>query len=129
MSSFPEDLYYSKDHEWARLDGDLVTVGITHHAVEQLGEITYVGLPQEDDDVEKDEVFGSIESVKAQSDLSSPVSGTVVKVNEELEDAPELVNQDPYEKGWMIKVEVSGADDLDELMDAKEYMKFIAEEE
>lgn len=129
MSSFPEDLYYSKDHEWARLDGDLVTVGITHHAVEQLGEITYVGLPQEDDDVDKDEVFGSIESVKAQSDLYSPVSGKVVKVNEDLEDTPELVNKDTYEKGWMMQVEINGSDDMNELMDAKGYMKFIAEEE
>lgn len=129
MSSFPAELFYTKEHEWAKLEGNLVTIGITHHAVEQLGDITYVGLPREDDDVEKEEVFGSVESVKAQSDIFSPVDGKVVKVNEELEDAPELVNEDPYEKGWMVQVEVEEASALDALMKVDEYKKFVAEEE
>lgn len=129
MSSFPEKFYYSEDHEWAKLEGDIVTIGITHHAVEQLGDITYVGLPQEEDELEKGEVFGSIESVKAQSDLFSPVSGKVVKINEELEDTPEVINEDPYEKGWLVQVEVSGEDAISGLMDVEAYKKHVADEE
>ena len=129
MSTFPEDLKYTKSHEWIRVDGNIGTVGVTAYAVEQLGDITYVGLPREGDDVEKGEPFGSVESVKAQSDVYSPVSGRVVEVNEPLEDSPELMNEEPYGKGWMIKVEIQDPSELEDLMDAAAYAAFVAEQE
>ncbi len=129
MSGYPEDLKYTTDHEWVRLEGNLATIGISKYAVDQLGDVTYVGLPREGDDVSKGEAFGTVESVKAQSDIYSPVSGSIVKVNEELEDNPEFVNESPYDKGWMIQVEISEPSELDELMDSGAYSKYVAEQE
>lgn len=124
---FPKELSYTKDHEWARVEGTMVTVGVTAFAVDQLGDITLVDLPEVGDDVEAGEACGTIESVKSVSDLFAPVSGTVAAINEELEDRPELVNASPYAKGWMMVVETDG--DLgDELMDADAYAELVAEE-
>lgn len=127
MSLYPDDLYYTKEHEWARVSENVATIGITKYAVDQLGDITYVGLPREGEEFKKDEVFGTIESVKAQSDLFAPVSGVVVKINDPLEDSPEYINEDPYDEGWMIQVEMEDIKELDELMSAEEYAQFISE--
>ncbi|HZU83531.1 MAG TPA: glycine cleavage system protein GcvH [Polyangiaceae bacterium] len=126
---YPEDLRYTKEHEWARVDGKRVTVGITHFAVESLGDITQVELPKEGESVRKDSVFGTVESVKAVSDLFAPVSGKVVKVNDPLSDSPEYVNEDCYDEGWMIVVEVSDTKELDSLMSAKQYTEYLKEQE
>src|SRR5262245_55715884 len=129
---YPDDLYYTKDHEWARLetrDGrKVVTIGITRFAVDQLGDVTQVELPKEGESVKQAEVFGSVESVKAVSDLFAPVSGKVVKVNSPLADSPEYVNEDPYDEGWMIQVAVSNAKELDGLLDAGAYQAFLREQ-
>jgi glycine cleavage system H protein len=117
----PTDRRYTEDHEWAKLDEELVVVGITNYAQEQLGDIVYVELPQPGDTVEKAGSFGIVESVKAASDLFAPVGGEVVAVNEELVDRPELVNEDPYGTGWMLKVQSGGEAELDGLMTAEEY--------
>ena len=124
---YPDDLRYTKDHEWARVDGTRVTVGITHFAVEQLGDITQVDLPREGESVTKGSVFGTVESVKAVSDLFAPVSGKVVKVNDPIKDSPETLNEDAYDEGWMIVVEVAKAEDIDELMSAEAYEAYIRE--
>lgn len=130
MSLIPEDLKYTKEHEWVRIiDAATVRVGITAHAAEQLGDITMVELPREGDEVEKDDEFGSIESVKAVSAVYSPVTGTVAKVNEVLEDNPEYINEDPYDEGWLIEITVSDTGELGELMNATAYEKHIAEAE
>jgi glycine cleavage system H protein len=118
----PADRKYTKDHEWAMLDEGLVVVGITDYAQEQLGDIVYVELPQPGDTVEKSQSFGIIESVKAASDLFAPISGEVVTANEELVDRPELVNQEPYEGGWMVKVQPEDERQLDDLLTAEEYV-------
>ena len=107
--NFPEDLKYTKDHEWIRVEGDVAYVGITDYAQSELGEIVYVDITTEGETVAKEEVFGTIEAVKTVSDLFMPASGEVLEVNAELEDAPELVNQEPYGKGWLIKVSVADA--------------------
>jgi glycine cleavage system H protein len=117
----PTDRRYTNDHEWAKLDEELVAVGITNYAQEQLGDIVYVELPQLGDIVEKAESFGIVESVKAASDLFAPLGGEVVAVNEELADRPELVNEDPYEAGWMLKVQPEDEAQLEDLMSAEEY--------
>jgi glycine cleavage system H protein len=117
----PADRKYTKDHEWAKLDEGLAVVGITNYAQEQLGDIVYVELPQPGDPVEKSQSFGIIESVKAASDLFAPVGGEVVAVNEDLVDRPELVNQDPYEGGWMVKVQPEDENQMDDLLTAEEY--------
>ena len=122
---FPENLKYSKDHEWILVDGDKATVGITDFAQSELGEIVYVDVASEGDTIDKDEVFGSIEAVKTVSDLIIPVSGEVLEFNETLEDEPELVNTDPYGKGWIIKISVDDAAQLDDLLDAAAYKEFI----
>lgn len=120
MSNVVEGLKYSKDHEWVKIEGDIVTVGITDYAQGNLGDIVFVELPEVDEDVEAGESVGNIESVKAVAEILSPVSGTVVEVNEGLEDEPELVNSAPYEAGWILKMKIeSGA--ADELMDAAAY--------
>lgn len=121
MSDYPKDLLYAKDHEWARIDGNKATIGITKFAVEQLGDITQVDLPKEGEVLKKDDVFGSVESVKAVSDLFAPLSGKVIKVNSPLGDSPEYLNDDPYDEGWMVQIELSKPDELKELMDAKAY--------
>jgi glycine cleavage system H protein len=124
----PAGLKYSKEHEWVTTDESVVTIGITDHAQEQLGEIVFVELPAVGDKVSKDDPFGVIESVKAVSDIYAPVSGSVVAVNEELPGSPETVNEDPYGDGWLIKVKASDREDFDDLMDAEEYEAMVAEE-
>ena len=124
--NFPEDLKYTKDHEWIRVEGDVAYVGITDYAQSELGEIVYVDITTEGETVAKEEVFGTIEAVKTVSDLFMPASGEVLEVNAELEDAPELVNQEPYGKGWLIKVSVADAAELGSLLSAEEYQQLIA---
>lgn len=117
----PNNLKYSEDHEWVKVDGDTVTIGITEFAQSELGDIVFVELPEEGDEIAKGDDFGSVESVKTVSELYAPVSGEVLEVNEELEDSPELVNESPYEEAWMLKVKLRDASELDELMDAAAY--------
>lgn len=123
--NFPENLKYSKDHEWIKVDGDTAIVGITEFAQSELGEIVYVDVTTEGETIAKDNVFGSIEAVKTVSDLLMPASGEVLEVNAELEDKPELINEDPYGKGWIIKVALSDASELDTLLSAADYKKLI----
>jgi glycine cleavage system H protein len=125
MAKVLEGLYYSESHEYVRVEGDYGFIGITDYAQNALGNVVYVDMPEVDDEVTAGEEFGAVESVKAASDLMSPVSGTVVEVNEALEDQPELVNEDAYEN-WIIKVELSDKSELDALMDAKAYEEFCA---
>ena len=125
MAKVIEGLYYSESHEYVRVEGDFAFVGITDYAQHALGNIVYVDMPDVDDEVPAEEDFGAVESVKAASDLISPVSGTVVEVNEALEDQPELINQDAFEN-WIIKVELSDKGELDNLMDAAAYEAFCA---
>lgn len=126
MSELPTDLRYTKDHEWVRPTGDAWAVGITHFAVEQLGDITLVDLPREGDMITKGQRFGTIESVKSVSDLYAPLSGKVVKVNDGLRDQPELINSDCYAGAWMIEVAPSDKGDIDDLMDSGAYATHIA---
>ncbi|OGP21888.1 MAG: glycine cleavage system protein H [Deltaproteobacteria bacterium GWA2_55_10] len=125
---FPKDLKYTKEHEWVRVEGKTVTVGITDYAQDSLGDVVYVELPQEGAAVTKHEPFGVVESVKAVSDLYSPVSGSVTEVNDAIIDSPEAINEDPYGDAWMIKVEIASNSELDDLLTADEYQKFIEEE-
>ena len=125
MMNVPEDLKYTKDHEWVRVEGESVVVGITDFAQKELGDIVYVDVDTEGDTIEQDEVFGSVEAVKTVSDLMMPVSGEIVAFNEVLEDEPELVNSDPYGRGWMIKVLVSDFTELDSLLSADQYKELI----
>ena len=121
-----ESIYYTKEHEWVQIDRDnIATIGITDFAQESLGDITYVQLPKEGDDVKKDDPFGVVESVKAVSDLYSPVTGRVVEVNVPLLSAPELINEDPQSDGWMIKVEIKDDSDVKGLMSEEEYQAYI----
>ena len=122
----PQELRYTKDHEWARLEGDVVYVGITDYAQGELGEIVFVDVPTEGETLSAEEVFGSIEAVKTVSDLLLPIEGEVLELNPELEDQPELVNNDPYGKGWIIKVKPANADDVEGLLSADDYTKLIA---
>lgn len=123
--NIPTELKYTKDHEWVRIEGDTAIIGITDFAQGELGDIVYVDVDTLDDTLEKDEVFGSVEAVKTVSDLMMPMSGEVVEFNEGLEDEPELVNKDPYGDGWMIKLAISDASQLDELLDAQAYTDLI----
>ena len=123
--NFPEDVKYTKDHEWSKLDGDIVTIGLSDYAQDQLGEIVFVELPEVGDSFSQGEEFGSVESVKAVSEVYIPISGEVVEINEALEDAPELVNEDCYEGGWIIKVKLSDPSQLDELMDKAAYLDML----
>ena len=123
MAKVIEGLYYSESHEYVRVEGDYGFVGITDYAQNALGNVVYVDMPEVDDEVTAGEEFGAVESVKAASDLISPVSGTVVEINEALEETPELINQDAFEN-WIVKVELSDKSDLDNLMDAKAYAEF-----
>ena len=125
MMNIPENLKYTKDHEWVRVEGESVVVGITDFAQKELGDIVYVDVDTEGDTIEQDEVFGSVEAVKTVSDLMMPVSGEIVTFNEVLEDEPELVNSDPYGRGWMIKVLVSDFTELDSLLSADQYKELI----
>ena len=127
-SEYPNDLRYTKEHEWARVDGNKATIGITKFAVEQLGDITSVELPREGEEIRKDAVFGTVESVKAVSDLFAPVTGKVLKTNSPLSDSPEMVNDDCYDEGWMIQVEVKDTKELDALMNASQYEAYLKEQ-
>jgi glycine cleavage system H protein len=126
--SIPADLRYTKEHEWARLEGDVVVVGITSHAVEQLGDITLVTLPEQGTKVASGDTFGDIDSVKAVSELYAPIDGEVIACNEALEGAPEQVNESPYTEGWLIKIKASDPSQLDALMDADAYAKYLGEQ-
>jgi glycine cleavage system H protein len=128
-AQFPDDLLYTEDHEWARLEGKVATIGITEFAVGQLGDVTQVDLPKEGEALKQRDVFGSVESVKAVSDLFAPLSGKVVKVNTPLADSPEYVNEEPYDGGWMIQIELSNPDELGKLMNAEAYATFVRENE
>ncbi len=123
MAKVIEGLYYSESHEFVKVEGNIASIGITDYAQQALGNIVYVDLPDVDDEIEAGDDFGAVESVKAASDLSTPVSGTVVEVNEALEDTPELINKDAF-GAWIIKVELSDSSELDNLMDAKKYEEF-----
>ncbi len=128
MANVPENLHYSKDHEWVRVEGDTAVVGITDHAQEQLGDVVYVELPKAGEDFAAHESFGSVESVKAVSEIFTPVSGKVAEVNESLNDEPEKVNQDPYGDGWMLKIKMSSRGEVDSLLTAAEYEDFTKAE-
>lgn len=123
--NIPGNLKYTKDHEWVTVNGNIATVGITDFAQGELGDIVFVEIETEGEDLDKEEVFGTIEAVKTVSDLFMPLSGKVLEVNPELETTPELVNKDPYAGGWMIKIEISNPAELEELLDAKQYEALI----
>ena len=125
MMNVPENLKYTKDHEWVRVEGEFVVVGITDFAQKELGDIVYVDVDTEGDIIDKEEVFGSVEAVKTVSDLMMPVSGEIVAFNEALDDEPELVNSDSYGDGWMIKVLVSDFTELDSLLSADQYKELV----
>ena len=123
----PNELKYTKDHEWIAIDGDIATVGITDFAQRELGDIVYVEIETVGELLKADEVFGTVEAVKTVSDLFLPVEGEILKLNEDLESSPEDVNNDPYEKGWMIKMKVLNPSDLDNLLTSEDYKKLIGE--
>jgi glycine cleavage system H protein len=123
--NLPSELKYTKDHEWIKIEGNVATVGITEFAQGELGDIVYVDVDTVDDTVEEGEIFGSVEAVKTVSDLFMPLTGEVTEFNEELEDEPELVNSDPYGKGWMIKIEMSDSSQIANLLDAEAYKELI----
>ena len=129
MKVFPEDLLYSREHVWVRVDGDMATIGVTDYAQESLGEILSIEFPDADAYIERDEAFGSIESTKAVVDLISPVSGTVVSINEDIPDDIGIINSDPHDMGWLIVVAMDDVTELDELFDARGYNDFIMQEE
>lgn len=122
---FPEELKYSKEHEWVLVEGHVATVGITEYAQQELGEIVYVELPETGEKIVKDDPFGAVESVKAVSDIYAPISGTVLEINDTLPENPETINEDPYGDGWIIKVEMTDMDDLKDLMSADEYAEYV----
>lgn len=123
----PNELRYTKEHEWVKVEGNTAVIGITDFAQNELGDIVFVELPEVGDEVTLDQPFGSVESVKTVSELYAPVSGTVVAINEELSDSPELVNESPYENAWMIKVELSNPSEVDALLTAEAYTQLISE--
>lgn len=125
MMNLPEDLQYTKTHEWVRREGDVATVGITEHAQDELGDVVFVDLPESGATFSAGATFGNVESVKAVSDLNTPVGGEVVEVNSALEDSPEKVNEDPYGEGWLVRIQVS---DEGELLSAADYQKVVDEE-
>ena len=128
MANVPEDLHYSKDHEWVRVDGDQAIIGITDYAQNSLGDVVYVELPKAEDEFAASESFGSVESVKAVSEVFTPVAGVVAQINESLADEPESVNSDPYGSGWMIRLQMSNPGDVDSLLTAAEYEDFTKAE-
>ncbi len=125
--NIPSELKYTKDHEWIKVEDNIATVGITDFAQGELGDIVYVDVDTLDDNVEEGEVFGSVEAVKTVSDLFMPLTGEVIEFNEELEDEPELVNTDPYNKGWMIKIDISDTSQIENLLDAEAYKNLITQ--
>jgi glycine cleavage system H protein len=128
MVEILDELKYTKEHEWAKLEDDLIVIGITDYAQDALGEIVYIELPSEGDEITKGNPFGAVESTKSVSDLYAPVSGEVVEVNEALLDSPEAINEDPYGDGWMIKVKPYDVGELQDLMDSDEYTEFTEKE-
>ena len=128
MANVPEDLHYSKDHEWVRVEGDVAIVGITDYAQNSLGDVVYVELPKKGEEFATNESFGSVESVKAVSEVFTPISGEVVEVNEQLNDTPEKVNADPYGEGWMVRMRMSNSGEVDSLLTAAEYEDFTKAE-
>ena len=128
MANVPEDLHYSKDHEWVRVDGDQAIIGITDYAQDSLGDVVYVELPKAGDEFAANESFGSVESVKAVSEVFTPIAGAVVQINEALADEPETVNSDPYGDGWMIRVKMANPGEVDSLLTAAEYEDFTKAE-
>ncbi len=124
-----KELRYSKEHEWVAVEDGIAWIGITDYAQEQLGDVVYVELPEVDTSVQKDEPFGVVESVKAVSDIFSPISGTIVRVNVDLQSSPEMVNDDPYGDAWMIRIQISEPEELQDLMDAEEYLAFVEQEQ
>jgi glycine cleavage system H protein len=128
MANIPDDLHYSKDHEWVRVEGNVAVVGITDYAQDSLGDVVYVELPRVGDEFAANESFGSVESVKAVSEVFSPVSGEIVGINDTLADSPEKVNQDPYGEGWMIRVQLSNPGEVDSMLTAAEYEDFTKAE-
>lgn len=125
----PKELRYSKEHEWVAVEDAIARVGVTDYAQEQLGDVVYVELPEVDTSVQKDEAFGVVESVKAVSDIFSPISGTIIQVNVDLPSSPEMVNEDPYGDAWMIRIQISEPEELEDLMDAEEYLAFVEQEQ
>lgn len=125
--NFPSDLKYTKEHEWVKIEGDTATVGITDYAQDALGDVVFLELPEIDSEFAKGDTFGVVESVKAVSDLYAPIGGTVVKINEPLVDEPEAINEDPYDKSWMISLKVDNSAELDDLMDAAQYEAYVKE--
>lgn len=125
--ALPNNLKYSKEHEWVRVDGDIAYIGITDYAQEALGDIVFVELPEIGDDFGQEDEFGSVESVKSVSELYMPIGGEVTAINEELEDKPELLNEDPYEAGWIVQIKIADASELDTLLNAEEYANLIEE--
>lgn len=123
----PSEFKYSKDHEWVKIENNVATIGITEYAQNELGDIVFVELPETDDELNEGDTFGSVESVKTVSELYAPISGKIVEVNEELEDSPESVNESPYEKAWMVKIEISDDSQLEELLSADQYSEMIGE--
>ena len=122
---FPKELKYSKDHEWLRVEGGNAYIGITEFAQGELGDIVFVDVDTEGEELEKEEVFGSIEAVKTVSDLFMPINGEILSFNKKLEDEPELINTDPYGEGWVIEIAISDVTELDELLDASEYQELV----
>ncbi len=125
---YPEDNLYTKDHEWISVQGEIGIVGITDYAQKELGDVVYVDLPEVGDAFEANEPFGSIESVKAVSEVFCPVAGEIVDVNSKLEDTPELLNESPYQKAWMIKIRITNSEELTELLSAEEYQEYLQEQ-
>ena len=122
----PDNLLYTNEHEWIRVDGDEAYIGITDYAQSELGDIVFVELPNTDDEFEKNDVFGTIEAVKTLADLFLPVSGKILEVNEKIENEPELINSDPYNDGWLVKISVSNTDELTEILTPEDYKKLIS---
>lgn len=128
MMSLPNELRYTKEHEWVKIEGENVKIGITDFAQSELGDVVFVELPEEGEEIEVNSPFGSVESVKTVSELYAPVSGTIIEVNEALEDSPEFVNEDPYDKAWMIILKPADKNQLDQLLSAEEYQAILSED-
>ena len=129
MSEIPKDNLYTRDHEWIRIEGDIAEIGITDHAQKALGDIVFVELPEIEDEIDAGDEFGSVESVKAVSSLFMPVSGRIIAVNTELKDSPELINEECYDDGWVVRIELSNPDDSTELLSPADYEEFLLDDE
>ncbi len=125
--NFPENLKYTKEHEWLSVEGNIATIGITDHAQSELGDIVYIDIDEDLDQVNKGDTIGTIEAVKTVSDMYAPISGKVIEINSELNDTPEIINSDPYGKGWFLKIEISNPDELNDLLDADAYKQLIGQ--